>query len=676
MAVAVAGTVLAAGLTACGRDRPRFMAPERSGWQQILGRITPEGTVDAATALTAFSYAIAPLPGVDIPPATGAPPHSGTIAVRWVLAHWAELTDDQARAAAEALGGSAAAAAPAGSAPSTGGPGGTGSPSGKTPSSGPGPSRSTQPTSRGRARVGGLAHAPVRAPTNPNVDCPATDAGEASSYRGDLDRAIDTIAGGLGRQLSAGFGVRLAANTVRREGKALAYAVPCLGTAPSTVGGKVNGCVIHMNPVILAPNYLARDRIDTLRHEAMHCFLYDKFGIAGATMPVWYTEGIPEWVAHAIGDNGPGLQGWWREYLDTPARPLFQRSYDAVGFYLLLQETGVDVWKKVDPMGDALRTGGNKAAWEAAGVTETFLNRWGPGYVRGRYPGDYWNVKGPDLNEYQPTLPAAPLGNGEAVAVDAPAAGMGVANLDINADVVTLTLSGQAWGRFSTGLGNDISIADAARKTYCAKPGGCGCPDSSAGAGGATTEMLTGGPYYIGVTGGLAVASVTVTGRSVEDFCKERPASTCPVGEWVTTNVVVAQNGAKLEGGSGIVVTVAKDGALVVDLGASAPVQMTVMEYQGVIVYRGRATGRLVIPNAGATQGGWGSQQDWNSVTATVKLTSPTSIDFGTMSVGELASSFGGGGTSLVTGNGATWTCTGDELHFPMPGGGWTMRRR
>jgi hypothetical protein len=207
-------------------------------------------------------------------------------------------------------------------------------------------------------------------------------------------------------------------------------------------------------------------------------------------IPAWYEEGLPTWVMSVLGGGDAASTPLWNEYLDTSTRSLYQRSYDGVGFFAHLAETGTDVWSKIDPIGRALTGGNNKGGWDAAAPGESFLDSWGPGYVRGRYPGTPWNTGGPGLPaDHKPDIPNQALANDAALAVDAPVAGVGVKQFDVSAEVLTLLPSGSAHGRFATGLGHDMSLAEAAGTVFCAKPGGCTCPDGSEGAGTQFTQL-------------------------------------------------------------------------------------------------------------------------------------------------------------------------------------------
>ena len=97
---AIAAALALFGATACSTSKDGA-APAKSPttttkpgvptvWQQTLGQVKPDGTVDVSSALTAFAMAIAPVPGVTVPAGPRGDIASGTIAVRWVFAHWAD----------------------------------------------------------------------------------------------------------------------------------------------------------------------------------------------------------------------------------------------------------------------------------------------------------------------------------------------------------------------------------------------------------------------------------------------------------------------------------------------------------------------------------------------------------------------------------------------------------
>ena len=97
---------------------------------------------------------------------------------------------------------------------------------------------------------------------------------------------------------------------------------------------------IHLEPKLISRGYPA-DLLDVvLIHEMTHCALAQHFNSAYVHFPDWYMEGLAEWVELVLGggDNGPTTN--WREYLNTPTKPLFARSYDGIGFFVHLIRDG------------------------------------------------------------------------------------------------------------------------------------------------------------------------------------------------------------------------------------------------------------------------------------------------------------------------------------------------
>jgi hypothetical protein len=72
-------------------------------WEKITDGIGEDGSVSLDTALAAFSYAIAPLPGAQVPAGEVEELPDASIAVAWVLARFDELTEEQQAAVGAAL---------------------------------------------------------------------------------------------------------------------------------------------------------------------------------------------------------------------------------------------------------------------------------------------------------------------------------------------------------------------------------------------------------------------------------------------------------------------------------------------------------------------------------------------------------------------------------------------
>jgi hypothetical protein len=684
-------TVLAAGCTSTKKAAPSPSTAARSAWAQTLAEVAEDGTVSLATALKAFVLAIGPVPGVAAPDGPSAEIASGSIAVKWVLAHWAELTAAQQTAVRADLIGTDTTTAPSSPAHGAGDPSGT------------------------RVQLAGLRKGPSTG-SDPDIDCLPADTGATAPFRKMLTEIDADLADGehLGPALyarpgsplkSAEFHYSLSVNEHQLYNPphvvTLMYTFPCRDNREVRTGD-VPGCTIHINPAALDPKYSDHDRRSVLTHEMMHCVLNAYLGSDYFYIPDWYGEGAPDWVSAVLGGGDFASAEHFRTYLDTSDRPLYQRAHDGIGFFGHLAETGTNVWRRIFPIGQALLplavarskrqatpaliAKGNRAGWDAAAPSEAFLDSWGPGYVRGRYPGKPWNTGGPGLPAgYQPKIATGELTDADPVTLTAKPAGTAVALVNVRSEVVTVVPSGTARGRLATGLGHDMSLAEAAGTTFCAKPGGCACPTGSA-AGAVTFTQLAGGPNYVGVTGGPEAGSVRLIGQSVDAFCKQPPPKSCLVGSWTATGADLTLSHVTEHGGGGIKMQIDAAGPFSVRLDPMAPLEFTSSAgIAGTLTYAGSVTGKLTMPPAGATSGPWtATSEQWNAVTATIRVTKPFSTTIGPLPLAELAGSAGAGGTGAGGAvdskpfSAGTWTCSGNSLTLTQTGqiaGSWRFAR-
>ena len=530
---ALAALVTTATLSACTGGREPAKDPDasavseapKSAWQQTLDRIKPDGTVDVETALAAFALAIGPVPGATVPKGPPSTIGSGTVAVDWVLEHWSELSAEQQAAVAVAVGESAYRfyASPT-----------------------PGPPA-------GRKKPGS------RPPLSPNWPCHVKDSPGAEPYRTGVETALRHLETNLYHTVDPSIAVVVNTRAVKVNGEpAEAYAVQCSLGRTATPGQPTLGCTIHVNPG-LAPETVSL----IMAHEVVHCYMDDRMSRGNPdphVAPAWFTEGLAEWIAWTMVPPDSKTDGWWRRYLHTPTRPLFKRSYDAAGFFARLTETGSNVWSAVDPMIDNWVPGPNanrrfnEAAWEKLKPSRAFLQSWGSGFVRGRYPGTAWDITGPDIPADRPTLPTITITHGSPPPVVTLKAQVQIVALQLNAEVISLAAPG-AFGRMTIGNGADATLDVASSQLYCTLPAAkCTCPPGSPG-NGTRFAVLGGKRQYLGFTGGLSSSRVTLSGSSLDETCrKSRPRvpDTCPTtatvtervsGNWTLTAVKAAPDG-------------------------------------------------------------------------------------------------------------------------------------
>jgi hypothetical protein len=455
-----------------------------SAFDQVAAQVRPDGTVSTATALAAFSLAIAPLPGVSAPPGPRRTIPSGTLAIAWVAAHWAELTPAQQEAVRHALSNGILPAANA--------------------------------VTQG-------------APVDPHLPCASADSAGAAAFRSQADDIVKEINKHRARQL--GIPLFIEVNKRNLEQPSLMYTWGCRGRLDhDQFTGKVTGCTIHINPSAGSAKFDDHDRRAFLTHEIMHCFLYDQFGTSYLKAAPWLIEGIPTWVQAALNDGDKRTTELWNRYLKLDQASLFRRAYTAVGFFAQLAGSGVDVWDRIDPMIIASMTGGNTAAWNATGASDAFLDSWAPGHARGRHSGAHWDITGFGVPATRPDVAHVVLGTGATARAAAPVAGVDLIEVELRADIVSVSGTGTVHGLFGAADGSERPAAGMVGGDFCAKPDGCSCPPGSPTTA-AQLPRLAAGTGYLGVSGGPSTASVTLRGRSLEEFCakaKPKPASALP----------------------------------------------------------------------------------------------------------------------------------------------------
>jgi hypothetical protein len=468
----------------------------RTVWETILGQIH-NGVVDLNTALQAFSLAATPLPGVRVPagPVGDMPSASGPI--RWLLGHEAELDAAQrhvldAWQARETTG-----------------------PSDPVPL----PAAATRSASRAAPQAAAIP-----------AECAPPAIQKAVALIPCAQQGAALIAQHLGRSLGMnvrvrdGFGQSMF-NPLGELGDAVG-----LSAGGTEMAGKGVTCLITFTPglwIDAAENPSAIP--EAVFHEMFHCFQYAFFPNMSTVKlaPPWVLEGQPEWAAFDLTQTGFIGRTFWKDYLTEPGTALYDRAYDAVGFYSHLAESGVDPWTRFDAALNAVAAGADNDGLFRATVTDAnldaFLDSWPSGYARGRRPGAAWDTTGPGITSDAPSISTVDITNDSSTTVDAPKVGNGIQELNLSADLTTFDSGGRiVHGRLGPSSGDDIP-AGSLMITWCTKDGGCVCPDGTPSAG-ASFPDLAPGDAWLAVTAGLDQdAAVTVTGSSLTDECNQPP---------------------------------------------------------------------------------------------------------------------------------------------------------
>lgn len=464
------------GLAGCSSGATEIGAPSRaaqkpvgmSAGRRILAGIRPDGTVPLAVALQAFSLAVAPLPGVTIPPGPRDETFfSATAPIEWLRAHRDELTAAQHRAADPWLD---------------------------------------------RADVGStIVRASVAIDSTITARPMARGVGRRTSRRAaTAEERYQAAVTEIQPALESHFGK-------------LGYTVPVIietaakGTAYALASANNTSCELSVFP----KGYQASgsDLTFVVAHELTHCFQAKSVNAAirNAKSVSWATEGGASWAGLAVSGPTQLMTNHWREYIEHPETPLFSRSYDAVGFFWHLYESGQDPWPLLIPMINAADNPGRYGN-AVGGVKKDFEDSWASGMFRNDpMPGKVWNTNGPGM----PTTRPAPESITTSQDVDTRPFTLKTALLTTKeADEVT-TIRGNG----SVRIGSrelDLVIESGSKIDLCTKDGGgCKCPEGSTGSP-PTTDASS--PIAIALTGGGPGASAQVSSTTLEAYCKRPPA--------------------------------------------------------------------------------------------------------------------------------------------------------
>lgn len=451
---------IATALTACGDGDPQpAQQPaavgdhERSVWEQAVADIDDDGTYSKDAALLLFAVAFGDMPGVDTPPGPPGDIHSGTMALHAVLAHETELTQAQRQRVADV-----------------------------------------------RAVPDGSYGPPIQLIAYEQAPLP-----HASE---EVQNLIEATGRQLRQDISARIGDDLPVPiTIVFDARPYVAETRALGMADARyTGGRYSECVVHLFPATFTSGESA---VTTLAHEMVHCFQYNVYPTLDALMaaPKWVVEGSAEWAGNTLAPQAEA-NAWWEDYLTQPQQDLRHRTYDAIGFYAHLDESGRSPWTVFRAMWSA---SGSQAAFAASGAAEgEFLDTWSASLARTPALGGAWDTTGPNITDDHAPQIDLTVPQGESVAVSAAPYANRLYALDVAADIVTLGISGH--GRLGDGSVDDAELGSS---TYCTRTLGCACPNG----GPPEPPRLTRSGALLALTGGPEGTVGAVAGASLDDYC-------------------------------------------------------------------------------------------------------------------------------------------------------------
>jgi len=316
--------------------------------------------------------------------------------------------------------------------------------------------------------------------------------------------------------------------------------------------GAPSQCVTHINPSFTSED--AEYQKLALIHETFHCFEAMDFPTVSAFLaaPDWLIEGEAEWVGATL---APTELDVWNAYLTGLSTSLFARSYDAIGFYAHMTNSGENTWHLLDPM---LRAGGSAAAYSVAANKEVRLT-WASSLARQPGLGKGWDTTGPGITSatYHPGI--YKLANGSKFSDSVAPYANGLVRFQVKgADVVDLSVNTQ-YSRLHTSNGTEYDNLSKGPAAFCVN--NCGkCPQVEA-----LPKLAPGGVNWLAVTGDTSGATYTIVGTKAT--CQP-----CLVGSWVATNISLTTSpGGTHAGGAGTTVDILPNGDAISDFTPGGP---------------------------------------------------------------------------------------------------------
>ena len=300
-----------------------------TAWGRVLAQIRPDGSVSKATAEQAFVLAYGPLPGVRVPPGPKVAIPSGTLAEEWIVSYLRQLTSRQRQVVERKLG--------------------------------------------------------IALPTRLAHDAYADDPGfkPDSTIQAFANQFIPKYAALLGHPLGLTVIAGITTTVVKgpKGADALADATP-FNAQDSYGSGVPASCRVRVTPLGDAQTSAYLQLI--VAHEVFHCFQFEIRGSGAWSMPdAWITEGTADWAALTVDPVSYAIGGInITNYLLSAKTPLYQRAYDAVGFWGHAEDVFPGLFAR---MASILNAGSNDASFNLAiGFPDAFLSSWGSSPFRPR----------------------------------------------------------------------------------------------------------------------------------------------------------------------------------------------------------------------------------------------------------------------------------------------------
>lgn len=271
--------------------------------------------------------------------------------------------------------------------------------------------------------------------------------------------------------------------------------------------------------------------LSVVTHEVVHCYQQIDADTASdvATTSGWLNDGEATWAQMQLVESAvfTSLQTHWANYLNNPRTHLFDRAYDAAGFFAHVADaTSIDwVGKRLLEAYHAGKQTNDESAYDLllAGKSDRVLDTWASSYFRTHPLQPIWDVKGPgagNISSTRPTPTSVSVGAGDTVPLThADPWELSLVQVAPSSDIVVIVST-----KGHVALIDRTEQVNRVLRPFdgialCVK-GECKCPPGLEGNVPPTVPAF--GPIDVGLTGGKTGADAYAHGVSIDEYCERK----------------------------------------------------------------------------------------------------------------------------------------------------------
>jgi hypothetical protein len=431
-----------------------------TAWQRTVDGIRPDGSITPKLALQTFALAYGPLPGVRRPAGPGGEPPDGTGAMEMVAREWGQLSPAQQQAIDRYLDAPHDASSPR------------------------------------------LAHGAAEPVLTPSPLYQAMADKFNAIYRAKLPSAppvtvkVFTVSEPLGE-----------------GGQDLMNSLPVDANGNWGPGsGPPAYCRVRVAPKGAAHS----DPERLMAHELFHCYTF-VLAPNWPSIPAWIKEGMAEWAAAFV--TGRDSTNWLKAYMSTPTKPLFSRTYDAVGFWGHADEAAGrgSLWGNIPGI---LNARDNATAFSlAGGTTAAFVDTWASAAFRFDAAGKPWNQTDPvSLASDHPSVPFSAITGRDRL--DSAPYALHEYKVIADPDAPLVNVVG-VLGTLRAGTSGE-DLGPVHDEWFCF--GKCECPpDEDSSSIPPHRTAPSDAELYLALTGGASAGDGQVFYHSMDEYCQPKP---------------------------------------------------------------------------------------------------------------------------------------------------------